>query len=364
MCWNKTILLFALVLYFGKVKGQDSTMHKFSFEIKGGYSKILAHRGYVRPLGIARFLLVDAAFDVQTNGIKDWHHHYKLPSYGISLMYCNFDNRKYLGNAVGLISHFNFKVVQKEHFSHYIKVGVGLGYIEKIFDQEHNFQQVAIGSHLNGCVNLQFNFKFLQKGFAWNPYIGLTHFSNAAIKVPNLGVNILSFGIGVSMRSGKQRILKKDSVTNVCMHTNKMYYVTSLCYGVKTNLPELSKRYKEATIGVTAFKPFSYKSHWGVGADVFYDALQQEKLNKGKGIKTIMKLGIHSAYALNIDKFAIIAGLGFYIFDAAKYNTIFYNRIGIRYHISNKFVIQSVILAHAARAHYLEAGIGYSINKK
>ena len=63
--------------------------------------------------------------------------------------------------------------------------------VEKTFDIQHNFQSLAIGSHLNANVILRFEKEInIHKSQSLNFGIGLNHLSNGAFKTPNLGLNL------------------------------------------------------------------------------------------------------------------------------------------------------------------------------
>jgi hypothetical protein len=101
-----------------------------------------------------------------------------------------------------------------------LKFALGLGYLTQRYDAVYNPENRAIGSHINGYMQLGLSVeKSLYKNSMMFLEFGLAHFSNACWKFPNLGVNLpyLQVGIGYPLniypsikKSEKQRQLNQQ----------------------------------------------------------------------------------------------------------------------------------------------------------
>ena len=57
-------------------------------------------------------------------------------------------------------------------------------------DQEENYKNDVIGSHINAAVQLNFESRYkLSQHLFINFNVGITHFSNGSFRTPNLGIN-------------------------------------------------------------------------------------------------------------------------------------------------------------------------------
>ena len=126
---------------------------------------------------------------------------FNYPFFGISLTYTDFGHSDYLGFGMSLMPFMEINLTPKTRKAFYIKVLSGASYINRVYHEEENPGNLAIGSHIN------WNFEaFLQyQLFAWKRSdlkigIGLSHHSNGHTQLPNLGLNSVLFSIGYGIR--------------------------------------------------------------------------------------------------------------------------------------------------------------------
>src|SRR5690606_34958512 len=85
----------------------------------------------------------------ETYGKNPWESFYNYPEYGISAYYTTLGNREVFGNALALNYFFKLKIIDKQRFDMYNRVGIGLGYLTNRYDIDSNYMNLAVGSHLN-----------------------------------------------------------------------------------------------------------------------------------------------------------------------------------------------------------------------
>lgn len=84
----------------------------------------------------------------------------------------------------------------------YGRMAMGLGYLSKFWDGYSNPDNNIIGSHLNNNTGFRIGFGIdAGKHIQLRPSFSFTHYSNAAAQFPNLGINVLSFHMGVQYRN-------------------------------------------------------------------------------------------------------------------------------------------------------------------
>ena len=170
------------------------------------------------------------------------------------------------------------------------------------FDSDENYLNTAISSHLNYYFNLSFNTKFkISEKLLIGPSVSLSHFSNGAVKKPNLGLNLFTAGLGFSYSIGKQNIerqVKNDFIKNSTI-------LVEYSAGSKQTFAFDDKNYFISSISINYLRDFTYKSSFNLGTDFFYD----------QSLKTIFehdeqefkssyyyRAGLHIGYELKISR--------------------------------------------------------------
>lgn len=133
----------------------------------------------------------------QTYGKEKWHEWQNYPALGINLGYFNFGDDAILGRAYSFLPNIIIKLNKNEKFNINFTVGTGLAYVSKHFSFIDNPTNNSIGSYFNNISSFQFDARYkLNKHLSISGGLGLTHFSNGASKIPNLGINFTSLSFG------------------------------------------------------------------------------------------------------------------------------------------------------------------------
>ena len=134
----------------------------------------------------------------QTNGNKEWHHKHRLPRLGVSFIFYDLGERELLGEAFGLWPHVSLFFIRKDKFDLSTTFGSGLGYINRSFHPIDNPENNAIGSSWNYLVNIRFDAGWKASStVSLLAGVNLTHFSNGASRLPNLGINLIGGQVGL-----------------------------------------------------------------------------------------------------------------------------------------------------------------------
>jgi len=147
---HKYGLLFFFLLVFIKGFTQES-INSFGLKETFHIGSILPHRSEVNEIIEGHSFAYELSFVKPTIGKKEWQQLYKYPQVGISGLFMNLGNPKELGNAYGVFSFIDMPLNQRK-INWRLKLGYGLGYIEKPFDKTTNYKNIAIGSHINALI--------------------------------------------------------------------------------------------------------------------------------------------------------------------------------------------------------------------
>ncbi len=291
------------------------------------------------------------------SGVKEWEKFYRLPNAGVTAQYFNFNNSK-IGNAIGIAPYISFNLIKKQRISFQYRVATGLGYVSRKFNLDNNRKNLVVSTNFNSYVSMLFQLHIkvakrveLQTGFS------MSHFSNSAFKIPNAGINIISASAGFSLDLG--RLVLVNNYTFPIVEKKWRYLVWTGGFFKETN-PVNNKKFYAQTLSFNALKRISHKSSIGGGMDLMLDNTipQRNKFNL-QAPSSPFRAGFNFAYALHFGKFSIPIQQGIYFIDSFRGDGLFYTRVGWRYHVNKKLIVNLTLKTHFASADYLEAGFGY-----
>lgn len=357
-----SLFLFGLLIPFS-VFSQKKETRDFMITANGHAGYIISHRNNMTHLIKGHVGVAELNFVYRTNGRKPWHQLYKYPELGVGFMHFWLGNPEQLGTLEALYPYSDFRLTKiNPVFSLNMRVGIGLAYLMKPFDIKTNHKNNAIGSHLNGFVNLRLNAVFtLSKKLKLNTGFGMSHASNAAMKTPNLGLNIPTAHLGLSYILGnKEWVCKKDSVPP-CVKSIRVSIIGA--FGVKELEVPTGNKYVAYSLQLNAYKPLNYKNRIGGGVEAGYNeatkAVWEDDGITNYKFKDIVQVGVKVGYEYRIHRLSLPLEFGYYIHKTQSYNGKIFHRIGMRYNINKHLIANFTLFTHWAKADYFEWGLGY-----
>jgi hypothetical protein len=309
------------------------------------------------------------------NGTKYWHEAYNLPEHGIDFTFTNTGNPSQLGQQYSTSYLLNLPLNVKRYdedalhvynygFRHWMGLGIGLGYTTRRWDLETNHQAAVLGSRINVALSLQYAARLVSfKQGELRAGIRLSHLSNGAFQLPNLGTN--NAGLFVSYVAGRNRsaFMKVIPVPTL----EKYAFSIGAVGGLKEIPPPTGRKYVAIVLSLLGEKRVSYKSAFGIGLDAFYDSSLRPLIDQRSNVmptpNEIMQVGAVFSYSLLFDRFALKIQQGVYVWDAQRVNGSLYHRVGLRYAVGSHVYAQLTLKTHFAKADYGELGIGYMLRK-
>ncbi len=336
------------------VSAQKTEHGNYYLETKFQYGFIWQHRPTLKEIIEGNIKVFDISIGKQTFGQKFWEQLYRYPGYGFGYCFVDLGNASELGQANALFAYVDIPVLRKKKHMLSYKISGGLAYLNK--------GNIAIGSPLNLYFDATVKHRYsLSKHLDLINGFGATHFSNGAIKMPNLGVNLFSYRIGLHYRFKSPirefvkhelpKIKKKNSIS------------TLLATGVKEKRPEGGIAYNVATFSVDYLRLINLKHKIGLGIDAFYDESLFETMNpdssRNLNNSDIMRYGLHAAFEAEFNKIMLVIHFGTYIHAQFKEDGAIYQKVGIRYLISKNFYANISLKTSKGIADYTEFGVGY-----
>lgn len=370
-CW----LVFLLLLEAVSAIAQLDTTSNWSLAISPHAGFVIPHHKSMAHLIQGHSVGCHLYAKRLVDGTKYWHEAYNVPEHGVDVTYSNTGNQEQLGRQYSLSYLINLPLNGKRYvddylrissrgYRHWLGLGLGMGYATKRWDLESNHQAAVLGSRGNVAISLQYSARVVAfRSGEIRAGIRLSHLSNGAFQLPNLGTN--NAGLFVSYAVGENR----SSYMKVIPQPALEKYLVScgLVAGLKEIPPPTGRKYIATVFSLLGERRVSYKSAFGLGTDILFDSSSRPLVLQRSEVaiqnKQAIQLGAIFSYSLFFDRFSLKIQQGYYLIDKQRLNGSLYHRAGLRYEITPNLFAQLTLKTHFAKADYGELGIGYCFKK-
>lgn len=369
MIVRKIIFIFYLISCLFATAQKDK---HFSVQVEHIYSSILSHKASISHLAISHPQGFSISYNKKTTTKDSILTTYNYPDYGVTFTYQDYKN-EILGKSYGLQFHYNFYFGNRtKNNQYYFKLAQGISYITNPFNLEKNNKNVAIGSHIN--ANTTFGFHYKRKnifnGLDGTIGIQLIHNSNGSTKPPNAGLNTISLTTGLNYNFDNKYPIDysiKHTVKNI-QKKEPIRYNFQVSGGINSSDNLLNQQFPYYTITAYADKKLNSKNTLQLGSEVFFSKFLQELIkynaiaypekSEETGNADYKRVSLIAGYEFAIHKLSIMTQLGYYVYYPYKYETRYYERLGVKRFLSNKIFATISIKAHAFAAESVDLGIG------
>lgn len=325
------------------------------------HSDQISHLITNKPSG---FLL---SFNRKTFGEKPWESFYNFPDYGFSFHYQNNHNQE-LGDLYGIFAHYNFYFFKRNL---QFRVAQGIAYATNPYHKETNFRNLAYGTQFmpSTYLSLNYNKQNIWNGLGFQTGFFFIHHSNATIKSPNTSTNTLALQIGLNYSfDHSEGYRNQNSIAE--SFNEKMRYVFSFKTGV--NESHIIGMGQKSFYHVNSYveKRLNRTGSIQLGAELFAshtlkelipflaESFPESNINKDADYK---RIGAFVGYEMYFNKLSAEAQLGYYVHDEYKENGNLYQRIGMKYYVTNQIFGSMSLKTHYGKAEALEFGVGLKL---
>jgi hypothetical protein len=298
----------------------------------------------------------------QSVGRNYWEPLYKYPEAGLTLQFTTLGNKEVFGNEFGLFPYVQTPFIRREKFVFFNQFGLGVGYATKKFDLETNYENISVGSHLNVHFNFKLGSKFRLNKHLWiNSGLSFTHYSNANMAEPNLGVNLFTAFAGMNYQITQVPVRIEKPIGS---HQQKHEFALIYSAGGKHTRALQSAVYFTSSASVEYKHHTFRKIHFGGGIDLSYDSATETEMSiPGKSNyqrRYDYRTGVHLSQELVYDRFSFILQQGFYVGLTDQVNKSFmYNRANLRWKFNEHILMHVSMRSHLHILDYPEIGVGY-----
>jgi len=373
------IILFSLLLVtqltaqsaYSKFKVQSFKHKKFrsniQIEPRLYYGFIINHHTELEPFN-AHVPAFEFSIVKDTYGKKYWEKIHNYPIIGISFFFSTLANHPAVGQVAALYPFISFPVIRSKKDYLGFRLGLGLSYLTKTFDRLDNYQNIAIGSHVNVAVNLMAEYRReINKMTFVGAGISLIHFSNGSTATPNYGLNLPMASISFSKRISKpnDKMVKRRAQIPPFSYKDNQIYIFNLmgAYASKNMGNVFGERYDVYMASLNVLKYFNEISAMGLSFDFSWDGSHQAMLERNGIINprfiTVVRPGIAPTYEMSISKVILTLGAGFYWGGKEKSEGDIYEQLTLKYLVYKDIFASVTLRAHGARAAFVAWGLGY-----
>jgi hypothetical protein len=340
--------------------GQSSCLRDYTLNFKYHYGFVMNHSVNMAHLANQRFSAFELELNKQTTVKQPFAQLYNFPRIGISAQYFILDPHKPLGNMLGIYPHVSFMIMRHKKHELNFRVGWGLGYIERRFDLNDNYKNNLISSRINYTFSGRLNYTFKAGKYNINTGIGLLHFSNGGMKVPNLGINVPTLHLGLGLNAKENQEFKKDSLPPFKRSWN---FYLSTSGGIKRIYPVEGPAYFLSSTSLYVGRTLNRKSTINLGTDILYDPSGKHAFKGDEsGIKFInLKWSITAGHELSFSRLTLLTQIAYYVYDPMKLSKPVYQRYGLKYYINKNYFIGTAMRAHFGTADVVEWSFGVKL---
>lgn len=284
---------------------------------------------------------------------------YNLVYLDMDQMQNNLWGRNYgFGKVYSATANVDFRLANYGDFDVLFSPTIGIAYITKTVYTEPD--SYFFGSHFNAVfdagLGIQYNFT---DDYSLTSKVSFLHFSNGAIQLPNAGVNTLSATIGIqkNLNKTKTEIEEKKPEQNI----KKQAVEISVGVGQRGKY-----KIKDAFYRVSITPAFSYFINNTLGFKIGLDAVYYDKVYNPEVYDDTVpywgnswehwRLGTSLGTEVKMNKISFNANYGYYLYLKGPTNQKTYWKAGLRYYITPKIGVESMMHAHKFQADFLSFG--------
>jgi len=375
---KKHILILFIIInitVFSQETVSKAPLQKY-VELKYHYGGFAKNTDKLNPIMDYPYNAIDIKVAIQTNGRKkELDQIYGYPTYGIGLYKIKCNSTE-LGSPNAVYIFMKVPIIRGKKLTWNFGMAPGLAFGFNKYNPETNPKQKIIGSSLNMFYNFNTGVNYeISSRIDLGMDLDLTHFSNGAIKTPNIGVNM--YGIAPYIRcnfnngrdknkSFERTKFNKKELNSFTKHSN--IQVFGGIGAKKTTDIYDGASYLVSSISLDYAYSYDRLGMIGFGIDEFYESSLRHYPLPGIENPTFADLsytGIHVSHFFKIYFITLITQVGYNLTPAVNHKGMVYIVASLNYHLSKNFFVRSVLKTrNGAVADFLELGLGYNFALK
>lgn len=319
------------------------------------YGDIWAHTPSIQYVE-GQSLNLQARWYRELNDDEDWTSPFRHPITGLALHYIS-TNTTLLEDGYGATLFIEPRILDSEKFSIKTRIHGGLAYRTTKYHKEDNPLNLLISTDLSFMFELKMliDYKFSEH-FGLGVNYSFTHFSNGAVKQPNLGLNIPTYGFNINYYP-ESEWFRKSPKRNVDFN-RKVRFGIALGTGTRHFLEDTDKYSQLLSMDLHALKRFS---PW-YALEIDLKVLHRQGSIEEKDVYSTdyhQFVGASLGNEFRFKNLAMLIQYGYYFYNSRDFDGAFYGRNGARYYFSDHFFTSVTMVNHGKTADYVNFSVGF-----
>ncbi len=268
------------------------------------------------------------------------------------------------GNVLSGFAYYDAGISGNNKTSLRVRLATGFGYLTKEWDAFLNPRNRAIGSHVNGMMQVAVYVQSkLSNRIRLQTGITLIHFSNGNWSQPNLGINMPSLFLGVK---------QLDQTTKHYKPLEKPDWRKSeLQFSARLGKRQMSmddpKDIMNYLIEAKYYYPHKPHRYWTCGLIYYFDRTYvYDKFHPlGKStLASTTELAVTSGHEYRIGRVGFVADVGIYLYRPDDTKRRYFQALGLKYYVTPNLVLMNRLKAHLTSADFFEWGLAWQFKTK
>ncbi|MCB9034491.1 MAG: acyloxyacyl hydrolase [Chitinophagales bacterium] len=307
----------------------------------------------------------------QTDGSKAWQRKLHYPEIGGGVFAVFHHNSDTMGNAYAAFVYWKYPIVRSKIVDFNIKMGIGAAYATKKYDEKENSYNNVLGSKLNAFVELRFGLEWkIASQVKLITAFTYSHYSDGAVKLPNLGINTPTGTLGIIYYPKKEPIaINRDSIPSPQYKNEFLAQTTFGMLDVTKFTPDKSWLMQATTFGYSRYINITNKISAGTTLE-FNFGWPHLYVNQDKVVDKIIKKAstewsVYVGDEILIGKFGFYYQLGAYLYHTYRMPAPLYFRLGAHVYVGalgkkqkGSLFFPAGLKAHGGTAQLVEGGVG------
>ena len=358
-------VLIGLVIYtnagFAQITDNDEVRVPIYVGAKFHYGFIIPHAEELKEISDSNIYGIQVDFSKLNTSFRSWSNCNCYSRLGISFNFFDYSNPEVLGHSYNLAfffePYFNFK--SRSRFS--MRVGMGLSYLDNVYDESSNPENLFFGSKISGILLLNLSYNYLiRERYQLNFSLNYNHISNAGLKMPNKGMNFPTASLGLDYILWPVK-LKPQKKSNGIRKKTLLGYGRVFWSIRSVDADSIYGDKDKLMIGIEGgiIKGLSNINGILAGMEFSYDGSFQEISDRLGEDYAPFVLSLHLGNAFVIGRITFTQQLAYYVcrpFPSTSKS--FFQRYGIYYRIGKMASVGFSLKAHGHVAEHMDMRIG------
>ncbi len=354
----KGILLLCFIYHSVLYAQIDS---KF-YGLKSHYGAIIAHTTDLKPISQTNPYGFQLEMSKLRTSDKAWKTCFCYGRTGFAFTYFNYANPDVLGSSYNLIYFVEPYFTYRGPFKFSLRGSIGATYLDTIFDEESNPDNVLFSTPLSFYLALSLNLNYhINDKYAINIAANYNHISNGGQKQPNKGMNFPTLSVGID------RVIDYTKLTQKPNELKEYSRDWSYYFGSFASLRSADREAESTNhplIGITAgaLKPLSAINGFNLGTEFWYDWSDQ-KIAQVEGFSdSSFSSAITAGHHFSIGNFYFLQQFGAYVTRPKNIQgNWLYQRYSFWYRLTNRWTIGASLIAYGRTADHMDGRLLYII---